>query len=216
MQLIDALKHRYTAKAYDPSRKLDAATLAQLLESLRLSPSSINSQPWHFVVAGTDEGKARIARSTQGSMAYNAPKVTDCSHVVALCSRTDLSDAYIEQLLDQEQADGRIADAKGRETQKATRHMYVNLHREIGDLQAWAAKQVYIAQGTLLLAAGLLGVDATPMEGFDADVLDAELGLAEKGLRAQVLVALGYHAETDFNARLPKSRFGADVVFTQI
>jgi nitroreductase/dihydropteridine reductase len=60
-------RSRYAAKAYDPARKIPAPLVEQLRMLLRLSPSSVNSQPWHFVVAASDEGKARIAKSTQGS-----------------------------------------------------------------------------------------------------------------------------------------------------
>jgi nitroreductase/dihydropteridine reductase len=77
-------------------------------------------------------------------------------------------------------------------------------------------KQVYLAAGTLLLGAGALGVDATPMEGFDARVLDAELGLRERGLTSVLLVALGYRGEGDFNARLPKSRLPRETLFTAL
>ncbi len=54
------------------------------------------------------------------------------------------------------------------------------------------------------------------MGGFDEDVLNEEFGLTEKGFRASVVVALGYRSETDFNAKLPKSRLSDDVIFTQL
>jgi nitroreductase/dihydropteridine reductase len=76
--------------------------------------------------------------------------------------------------------------------------------------------QTFIALGQLLLAAGLEGIDATPMGGFDEDVLNEEFGLTEKGFRASVVVALGYRSETDFNAKLPKSRLSDEVIFTQL
>ncbi|MGL4409959.1 MAG: NAD(P)H nitroreductase, partial [Zoogloea sp.] len=61
-----------------------------------------------------------------------------------------------------------------------------------------------------------LDIDATPIEGFDAALLDAELGLAEQGLKSVVLVALGYRSEDDFNAKLPKSRLPAAAVITEL
>lgn len=214
MSLLEALHRRYTTKAYDPARPLPQDVVAQLLEALRLSPSSVNAQPWHFVVAASDAGKARIATATAEGYRYNTPKVLAASHVVVLCARTDLPEDYLQRLLDQEQADGRLADAKARQTQHDTRAFYVGLHREAGDVAAWAQKQTYLALGSLLLAAGLLGVDATPMEGFDVATLDAELGLRERGLSALVLVALGQRADSDFNAGLPKSRLPAEELFT--
>ncbi|MNG30869.1 Oxygen-insensitive NAD(P)H nitroreductase [compost metagenome] len=45
------------------------------------------------------------------------------------------------------------------------------------------------------------------MEGFDADALDALLGLRAKGLRSVVLLPLGYRdAENDWLLKLKKSR----------
>lgn len=76
--------------------------------------------------------------------------------------------------------------------------------------------QTFIALGQLLLAAGLEDVDATPMGGFDEDILNQEFGLTEKGFRASVVVALGYRSEADFNAKLPKSRLSDDIIFTKI
>ena len=89
------------------------------------------------------------------------------------------------------------------------RNFYVGLHRnDPRDMQAWMQKQVHLALGTLLLGAAALGIDATPIEGFDPQALDQELALNEKGLKSVVMVALGYRNAEDFNAKLPKSRLG--------
>jgi len=70
--------------------------------------------------------------------------------------------------------------------------------------------------GSLLLGSAALGIDAVPMEGFDVKVLNEELGLTEKGFTAVALVPLGYKANDDFNAQLPKSRLSEEEVFTTI
>lgn len=44
--------------------------------------------------------------------------------------------------------------------------------------------QTFIALGQLLFAAGLEGIDATPMGGFDEEILNTELGLTEKAYEA--------------------------------
>lgn len=48
--IIEDLRWRYTTKRYDASKKVAQADLEVLCEALRLSASSINSQPWRFVV----------------------------------------------------------------------------------------------------------------------------------------------------------------------
>lgn len=205
---------RYTTKAFDPHKRLGSALLEQLQTLLRYAPSSTNSQPWHFVITGSDEAKAKIARATAGPYSGNESKVLNASHVVVLCARTELDDAHLDHVLDQEEKDGRFKTPEARAMQQRGRGYYVNMHREQQDTQQWMEKQVYIALGTLLLGAAAMEIDATPIEGFDRKALDDALGLQECGLTSVVLAALGYRSADDFNATLPKSRLPTAELFT--
>lgn len=208
---------RRTCKAFDATKKIAPADLAALRTLLRYAPSSVNSQPWHFIVAASDAGKTRLAAATQEGYAYNTPKLLDCSHAVALCAKTDFDDAHVAAILAREEQDGRFPTPEAKANQNKSRNFYVNMHRnELGDASCWMQKQVYLALGTLLTGAAALGIDACPIEGFDRARLDAELDLAQRGLTAVVLAALGYRGDADFNARLPKSRFDEASLFTVI
>lgn len=207
---------RHTAKAFDPDRKIPPAIVAQLLVLLRCSPSSVNSQPWHFLVAASAAAKDRIARAAPAPYAYNGPKIRNASHVVVLCARTACDDAHLAAILQQETQDGRFPAAEAAANQRKSRLFYVDLHRHVRqDVRPWMEKQVYLALGALLLGAAVLDVDACPMEGFDPEMLDAELGLNKKGFTAVAIVALGYRSPDDWNAQLPKSRLPAEVLFTE-
>jgi len=215
MDIVAASKKRYSTKAYDATRRVPEELMQQIYEAIRLSPSSVNSQPWHFIVASTPEGKARLAKGVQGGYSFNESKVRDASHVILFCTRVDAEGGYLERLLEQEDRDGRYADAAAKAGGAKGRLNFTNLHRyTLRDLPQWYEKQTYIALGNAMTAAATLGVDSTPMEGIDAAALDAELGLHEKGLSSLVLLSLGYHAESDFNAKLPKSRLPQEQVFT--
>ena len=217
MTLNDAVIRRHTVKAFESGKSLPQEEIDTLLNLLRNSPSSVNSQPWHFVVAATPEGRERMAQSTRGAFVYNEPKVLHASHVIALCMRTDLDEAHLQSVLAQEESDGRFAKPEAKAGQDKSRRSYVDMHRyEQRDIPQWMEKQVYLALGGLLLGAAMLGIDATPMEGFDQRVLDQALGLREKGFTSVVLVSLGYRSDADFNATLPKSRLPQDNVFTFI
>ncbi|WP_182057416.1 oxygen-insensitive NAD(P)H nitroreductase [Pantoea sp. ME81] len=217
MTLNDAVARRHTVKAFASGKSLPQEEIETLLNVLRNSPSSVNSQPWHFVVASTPEGREQIAQSTTGAFVYNGPKVLNASHVIALCMRTDLDDAHLQNVLAQEEQDGRFAKPEGKAGQDKSRRGYVNMHRyEQRDIPQWMEKQVYLALGGLLLGAAMLGIDATPMEGFDQRALDQALGLREKGFTSVVLVSLGYRSDEDFNAALPKSRLPREEIFTFI
>ena len=62
----------------------------------------------------------------------------------------------------------------------------------------WASKQTYIALANMMTAAALVGIDSTPMEGFQKE--NVEKLLSEKGLinldeyRVSVMAAFGYRA----------------------
>ncbi len=214
MNIAQIATTRYTTKAFDPKKRIDDALLEQLLTLLRFTPSSVNSQPWHFVIAASNEAKAQIARASTGPYSGNEAKVVNASHVVVLCVRTALDDDHLQRILAQEEQDGRFKSAEAKAMQTRGRGFYVNLHREQSDTPQWMEKQVYLALGTLLLGAAALAIDATPIEGFDNAILDEALGLQERGLGSVVLAALGYRSEDDFNATLPKSRLPAEEIFT--
>jgi nitroreductase/dihydropteridine reductase len=189
--------------------------MQQVYGLLRNSPSSVNSQPWHFIVASTPEAKARMAKGAQGGFSYNEPKITNASHVILFCVRVDADRRHLDNVLEQEQRDGRFRDELAKAGQAKGRQGYVNLHRYTQkDLPQWLEKQVYIALGTAMLGAASLGVDTTPMEGIHVAALDAEFGLHEQGLSSLVMLSFGYHADADFNAGLPKSRLAQEQVFT--
>jgi nitroreductase/dihydropteridine reductase len=217
MDTLVTAKTRYATKAYDAEKKIPQTQFEKLLEVLRFSPSSVNIQPWHFLVAESDEAKQRIASALTGNYVYNAAKVLHSSHTLVFCTRTDISAEYLEQLLQQDDASGRFKDEAAKQGQRDTRHGYVEFYRnELKNLSSWMENQTYLALGQLLFAAGLEGIDATPMEGFDRDTLNKEFKLPEKGLKASVIVALGYRSDSDFNAKLPKSRLPDQVIFTRL
>lgn len=77
-----------------------------------------------------------------------------------------------------------------------------------------AVKQSYIAFGTAIAAAANERVDVTPLEGFNAAVLDELLELAQIGLQSVALIPLGYRdAPNDWLAGLPKVRRQKEKLF---
>ena len=217
MDLLNISKSRYTTKAYDPSRKIPREQFAQLLEILRLTPSSINIQPWHFFIADNLNAKERIAKALVGKYSYNAPKVLDSSHTILFCTKADISEQHLENLLHHDDLHGRFKDDAAKQGQKDSRSGYVDYYRnEKGDVQRWAENQTFIALGQILLAAGIEKIDATPIGGFNESIISEELGLAEQGLIPSVLLTLGYRSDSDFNAKLPKSRLSKEDIFTQL
>lgn len=215
MNIAELAQRRYTTKAFDATKKIPAEQVEQIKVLLRNSPSSVNSQPWHFIIAESDAAKKQLTVSTDPASQYNSAKILNASHVIVLCARTDIDQAHLDAVLAQEERDGRFPTPEGKTAQKNGRQFYTKLHKETrNDLAAWMDRQVYIALGMALFGATALGIDSCSIEGFDANLLDSELKLPDQGLRSVVILALGYRSDADFNAKLPKSRLPASDVIS--
>ncbi|MEC6797126.1 oxygen-insensitive NAD(P)H nitroreductase [Photobacterium sp. S4TG1] len=216
MTIVDAAKKRYSTKVFDPSRKLTDDQLQQIKALIRLSASSVNSQPWHVIVAATDDSKQRIAKAAEGPYVFNKPKMLDASHVLVFCSKIAIDDDYLNDLLAAEQQDGRFSNEQSKQRMIDGRTFFVDLHRKsLGDADQWMQKQVYLNIGSLLLGVAAMGIDAVPIEGFDRDILDEEFNLSPQGFTSLVVVPVGYHSADDFNANVPKSRWHDEQIFTE-
>lgn len=217
MNVTQQMQTRYATKVYDPTKKIPAEIFAHLENTLHLSPTSLNLQPLYFVVAESEAGKARIAQSAVGMFGFNAEKILASSHAVVVASKVEMDAEHLSKVADQEFQDGRYASDDEKTARAKAREAFVHFHRDtLNDEAQWHAKQAYLALGTVVAAAAQLGVDATPIEGVDLNMLDQEFGLAEKGYTAQFVVVFGYRAEHDLNAALPKSRLPKAMLFENI
>lgn len=217
MDVIKTLETRYSTKEFDPNKKISTEDMDKLETILQLSPSSTNVQPWKFVIASTDEGKKRIAKASQGFFKFNEPKVLDASAVIVFASRHQITEKYLLEVLDKEDKDGRFAEEQWKMDTHGGRSAFVNFHKyDFKDVQHWAEKQLYLNLGNFLLAAASMGLDALPMEGLDMKVLDEEFDLRAQGFTSAIVVAVGYHKDSDFNATLPKSRLDKDTIITRV
>lgn len=102
--------------------------------------------------------------------------------MVVFCAKATMDDDWLHLLLAQENADGRFATTEAMEREHKGRSHFADVHRKhLKDDDQWMAKQVYLNVGNFLLGVAAMGLDAVPIEGFDAAVLDEELGLQAKG-----------------------------------
>ncbi|MFI3315460.1 MAG: oxygen-insensitive NAD(P)H nitroreductase [Rikenellaceae bacterium] len=216
MDVLGILESRYSTKEFDSSREISPQIMASVKRILQLSPSSTNIQPWHFVLATSQSAKMKVAKSTQGFFKFNEHKVLDASAVVIFASRVTADASYMDYLSDKEDKDGRFATQEFKEQNHKGRCAFSNIHLyELKDQQHWFDKQLYLNLGNFLLGVAALGLDAVPMEGCDTKILNSEFDLIAKGFTASFIVAIGYRSESDFNAKIPKSRLSIDDIIEQ-
>ena len=208
--LIEKLNRRYATKSFDRDKIVSDDDWATLEEALRLTPSSYGMQPWKFIVV-----RDQAVKDSLVPVSWNQAQVADCSHLVVITVRKDVTDADVDKLIEA------AAAARGAtvESLEFYRKMIIDDVVEgprSGDVVGWAKLQSYIALGNLMTCAALLDIDCCPMEGFMPDKYDEILGLAEKGLTASVVCPVGYRATDDKYAGAPKVRFPRDDVFETI
>jgi nitroreductase len=209
-QLIAQLNWRYATKQYDPTRKISAPDWAALEEALVLSPSSLGLQPWAFLVVDDPAVRARLMLAS-----YGQPQVADASHLVVFATKSNLGEADVDAHV------RRTAEVHGVSVESlaglramAVRSIVQGMNET--ERRSWATNQTYIALGNLVTSAALLGIDATPMEGFEKCRYDDSLGLKVRGLATSVIATLGYRAAGDKYASAPKVRFAREQVVQHV
>ena len=205
MTLIDTLSWRHAAKSMNGA-SVPREALDRIVEAVRLTATSSGLQPFELLVVSSAALKAKIR-----PVAMDQRQVEECSHLIVFAAWDRFTTERIDFMFDLTN-DRRGGPNAGLEAYRA----YLHRQFSITDDEAHfvqAAKQVYIALGTALIAAAEERVDSTPMEGFDNDALDELLGLRQQGLRSVVMLALGYrHDVHDWNAGLAKVRRPLDQI----
>src|SRR5678815_3879085 len=86
--VLERLKWRYAAKAYDTAKKVSAEDLEILEEAMLLAPSGFGLQPYKvFVIEDPD------VRQKLKAAAYNQSPITDASQIVVFAYKKTVTDA---------------------------------------------------------------------------------------------------------------------------
>lgn len=207
--ILEALNWRYATKKFDSEKKISQKEFEDILEVLRLSPSSYGLQPWKFIIVNNLEmrNKIRVA-------AYDQPQITEASHIIIFANKKNIDghlvDDYMKFVSKEKDIDvNNLQGFKGMINGSLS-------GKSSEELRAWATFQLYLSVGSLLTSCAILGIDACPMEGFDKSRVDEILELNEKDLESRVIVTLGYRADDDKGAMSKKIRFSKEDVFIEI
>lgn len=195
---LKVAQNRYATKMYDPNKKISEEDIKKIKEILRLTPSSINGQPWKFTIISNQELKDKLSKASMN----NAERVKNSSHLIVLSRVDDLS-IYENHM--HTNLDPRVIP------------YYENVVKTSDEAAiAWYKNQVYLAMGFMLAALGTMNIDSTPMEGIDAKQYKEILGL--NGYMPVLALAMGYRDENDLNqiSKSPKQRLEENKVIEEI
>ena len=209
MSLIEKLQKRAAIKNFDATKKLTKAQLDQLLDSVRLAPSSMGLQAYRILVVEDPEIREKLREASHGQA-----QLTQSSQVIIFAIEKEIDKDYGNYYLDL------IAKTRGigREHLAGFEQMVQGTIASLNEEQkiSWSTKQAYIALGVLLTAAAEMDIDACPMEGFDAGKFDEILGLKKLGLSAVVIAPVGYRSDEDVYSKMEKVRRPKEDLFIHI
>jgi nitroreductase len=197
--LLAQLNWRYATKKFDPARIIADGIWSALEQTLVLTPSSHDMQPWKFLVIDSHDLRDRLQPLTWGT------QLMDCSHFVVFARRNNFGAADVARVIDSISLVRAIPRADLRSLEEGIVGDLVSgpRHDIIND---WASLQVYIALGSFISAAAVLGVDTCPIEGLDFAKYDEVLGLPSEGYSTVVACAAGYRSTDDDYAAAKKVR----------
>ncbi|MBL4703622.1 MAG: NAD(P)H-dependent oxidoreductase [Flavobacteriales bacterium] len=199
MDIIENLKWRSATKKFDPSKKVSEADIETLIEAASLAPTSAGLQPFKLVIVRNQEIKAKMKAAS-----YDQSQVVDASHVLVFAVQSEIGDRQIDDYLE------RVVEVRNVELASLAGYKemisgFLSMKDDAAK-QDWAARQAYIALGTLITAAAEMKIDICPMEGFDPMAIQEILDLKSKGLTPVVVLPVGYRADDDMYAKALKVR----------
>jgi len=209
MSIINSLSWRYAVKRMN-GNKVSQDKLDTLLDAITLSASGFGLQPYQILMVDDAELKAKIQ-----PIAYGQPQIVESSHLLIFAAWNEVTEAQIDAYMDL------IAETRGMSLSDLGDFKGAiagSMKYKSKEQQAqWADRQVYLAMGTALAAAGELQIDTTPMEGFIPAKLDELLGLEAKGLHSVLILAIGERDEaTDYMVNVKKVRTPKSELFLQL
>lgn len=211
--IINDLNTRYTAKKYDATKRISAEDMQVIKEALRLSASSINSQPWKFIVLESDEAKQRFHDSFANMHQFNQPHAKEASHTILFAYDPKFTKEKYAKRVDAEVTSGHLPEDRYNMMLDGAYGFAEANTDENGVNGNWTKAQVYIALGNLLHTLARLGIDSTPMEGVDAELIGQIFEQELDGHVCELALSVGYHDQNeDYNYGLPKARLHMDDV----
>ena len=158
MSFLEILNKRYATKAMN-GEVVSQQKIDNILEAIRLAPSSSGLQPFEVFVITDNETKSTIKE-----IAWNQSPVTDCSHLLVFAAWDHYTEDRINHMFD---LTNEIRGFKN-EGWENYRQMLLSSYPQKNSEENFehAARQTYIAFMAAITQAAYEGLDSTPMEGL--------------------------------------------------
>ncbi|MGP0690232.1 nitroreductase family protein [Priestia aryabhattai] len=188
---------RRSIKRYDPSVKISREEMEEILAEATRAPSSVNMQPWRFVVIETPEGKEKLAELAK----FNSEQVNTSSAVIGVFG--DMNNfEYAEEIFGKAvELSYMPHEIKEQQLQVIT-PIYENMSE--ADMRDVVLIDSGLVSMQLMLVARAHGYDTNPIGGYEKELIAEAFGLDKERYVPIMLISIGKAAsEGHASYRLP-------------
>lgn len=175
---------RRSVRAYDDSYKISKEEMLEMIAKATKAPSSVNLQPWRFVIAESEEVKAKLKPFIRFNTVQN-----DTSSAMILIFGDMQCYEYTEEIFDAAVEQGKMP-VEVRDAQvSAIVPYYKNFtEKEMNDVVKIDSS---LAAMQLMLVARAHGYDTNPIGGFEADQIADAVGIDKERYVPVMILSIG-------------------------
>lgn len=179
---------RRSVKAYDPEVKISREEMTEILAEASRAPSSINLQPWRFLVIDSAEGKEKLAPLAR----FNQTQVLTSSAVIAVfydANNIEHMDEIFGKAVELGYMPKDIADMQLQKVKPYYANMAASDLRDVNLIDSGLVSM------QLMLVARAHGYDTNPIGGYEKDQIAEAFGLDKDRFQPVMLISMGKSAK---------------------
>ena len=197
----DIAYNRKSIRLYDESIKISNEEMLEMIQKSTIAPSSVNMQPWRFVVVESPEGTQKLKPLVRFNTRQN-----DTSSAMILIFGDMECYEYGEVIYNQAVIEGKMSPKVRDEQLAAIIPYYKNFTRE--EMNDVVKIDSSLAAMQFMLVARAHGYDTNPIGGFEADKLAEAFGLKKDRYVPVMILSIGKALEEGYNSiRLDAKEF---------
>lgn len=194
---LEIMQDRRSIRTYDENVKISKEEMSEILAAATKAPSSVNLQPWRFVVIESPEAKAKLAPLAK----FNQQQVKTSSAVIAVFADLNNLD-YLEEIY------GKAVEI-GLMPQDVKDKQVPSIRGLLSGISPQANKETILIDSGLvsmgiMLTAKAFGYDTCPIGGYEKDQIAEAFDLDKDRYVPVMLLSIGKAADAGYQSyRMP-------------
>ncbi|PHK49973.1 nitroreductase family protein [Staphylococcus edaphicus] len=180
----EILMNRKSVKVFDEQFKIPKTEMDEMIKKATTAPSSVNMQPWRFLVVESDEGKDKLRPLIRFNTRQN-----DSSSAMVVIFGDMKSQTYGEEIYNNAVEQGLMPEEVKNEMLEKVIPLYDNAPKEqMNDIVKIDSS---LAAMQFMLVAKAHGYDTNPIGGFESDQIADAFDLDADRYVPVLIVAIG-------------------------